>query len=512
MTLAISPERFDVIVVGAGPGGTLTALMLAQRGRKVAIVDRDLFPRFAIGESSTPIASRAIEQIAHDYDLPELLPLATWGAWRSSIPGVGGGLKRGFTYLDHRNLDHQLDGFNDLATSIPAPRRLLVAASMSDEVGDTHWVRSDVDSYLVDGCRRRGVTVLLGYEVESVSNQSPWRLGLTDRMNLPAGRPASFTADILVDASGRSAALLQRMGYRDVTDRLRTQTSARWTHAVNVPAFTLTLGEPPPYPPDAAAVHHLVNDGWVWQLPMSDGRTSFGRVWKGVRPFPSTRFRPLGGADFGGGLADGLDVSQHRSLADYLANGSLASDPGCWYSSDRVQRLWERPGVNDRWSLDLLPLPTTVATIDPLHSTGLAHAISGAQRIADLISRGAADEVERYQKQVGAEVALLDRVVSLAYRVMENSQLFYSACMLYFAIAISDEEDRAEGGFRPDRATWFADRLEVVDVVSQIETSLMRSFSYQKPLHPAIVHDCLQTICHVELACRDDNLYGYTFA
>lgn len=507
MALTSSPLRYDVIVVGAGPGGALTALMLAQRGRKVAIVDRDRFPRFAVGESSTPIASRTIEQIADDFELPELLPMATWGAWRQSIPHVGGGLKRGFTYLDHRNNDDRLDGFNDRSSIMPTSRRLLVAASLSDEVGDTHWVRSDVDEYLLECCRRRGVAVWLEHEVVSVSNQRPWSLGLRNRTDRRSDCLVSFTCDRLVDASGRSGVLLQRIGYQDVTSRLRTQTSARWTHVVNVPAFKLSLGEPPPYQPDAAAVHHLVNDGWVWQLPMADGRTSLGRVWKGVRALQSMEHS---GADHD--LARGLDVRYHRSLANYFASGSLASVPGRWFSSNRIQRLWGLAGTDERLSLDLLPLPTTIATIDPLHSTGLSHAISGAQRIADLIVRDASGDVGRYQDQVDSEVALLDRVVSLAYRVMENSQLFYSACMLYFAIAIGDEEDRAQYGFRPDRATWFADRIEVKEVVLDMEKLLTRSVLENSSLDPAMVHECLQKICGVELACRDDNLYGYTFA
>lgn len=512
MTIAASPDRFDVIVVGAGPGGSLTALMLAQRGRKVAIVDRDHFPRFAVGESSTPIASRVIEQIAANFGLPELLPLATWGQWRRCIPHIGGGLKRGFTYLDHRadgdkRDGAKLDGFNDRDSTMAPSRRLLVAASLSDEVGDTHWVRSDVDTYLVDCCRRRGVTVLLGHEVESVSNQSPWRLGLIDRTNHPPGRPVTFTSNCLVDASGRSGVLLQRMGYQDTTNRLRTRTAARWTHAVDVPPFSLTLGQPSPYPPHAAAVHHLVNDGWVWQLPMADGRTSLGRVWKGIGPLPVT-------AGFGadGSLGEGLDVTGYRGLADYLAGGSLASDPGRWFSSGRVQRLWERPSSKAHWSLELLPLPTTLATIDPLHSTGLAHALSGAQRIADLILRGAAGDVGRYEQQVNNEIELLDRVISLAYLVMENSQLFYFACMLYFAIAIRDEEDRVACGFRSDRATWFADRVEVIEVVSEMEDRLTRTFLHQESLRPGIVHDLLQKICRVDLACHDDHVYDYTFA
>jgi geranylgeranyl reductase family protein len=37
--------RFDVLVVGAGPGGSVTALVLARGGARVALVDKSAFPR-----------------------------------------------------------------------------------------------------------------------------------------------------------------------------------------------------------------------------------------------------------------------------------------------------------------------------------------------------------------------------------------------------------------------------------------------------------------------------------
>ena len=71
-------DRVDVLVMGAGFGGTLLSLMLKQRGMNVALVDAGSHPRFAIGESSTPVASQTLRWIVSEYQLPELLPLASW--------------------------------------------------------------------------------------------------------------------------------------------------------------------------------------------------------------------------------------------------------------------------------------------------------------------------------------------------------------------------------------------------------------------------------------------------
>ena len=52
-----APIDVDVAIVGSGFGGSLAALALLKRGHRVALVERGRHPRFAIGESSTPLAN-----------------------------------------------------------------------------------------------------------------------------------------------------------------------------------------------------------------------------------------------------------------------------------------------------------------------------------------------------------------------------------------------------------------------------------------------------------------------
>src|SRR3954471_21347019 len=136
-----APLVTDLAIVGSGFGGSLLALIARRLGLRVVLLERGRHPRFAIGESASPLAGVLIEQLADRYDLPRIKPLGSYGSWLRHQPHVGRGLKRGFTYYKHETGQRYR----------PAPDRanqLLVAASPCDEVADTHWLRADVDPFL----------------------------------------------------------------------------------------------------------------------------------------------------------------------------------------------------------------------------------------------------------------------------------------------------------------------------------------------------------------------------
>ena len=85
---AMSNIDADIAVLGAGFGGCLTALVLNQIGLKPVVIERASHPRFAIGESSTPIAGMLLRHLARKYDLPRIAPLAKYGSWRATYPDV----------------------------------------------------------------------------------------------------------------------------------------------------------------------------------------------------------------------------------------------------------------------------------------------------------------------------------------------------------------------------------------------------------------------------------------
>src|ERR1051325_4724960 len=123
----------DFIIVGSGFAGSIMAMILKRLGKSVAVLEKDRHPRFAIGESSTPLANLLLEELARKYDLPELAGFSKWGSWQKAHPEIACGLKRGFTFYKHE-FGREVD-FHDRT------QQLLVAASPHDRIADTHWHR-----------------------------------------------------------------------------------------------------------------------------------------------------------------------------------------------------------------------------------------------------------------------------------------------------------------------------------------------------------------------------------
>src|SRR5918993_2021848 len=53
----------DVIVIGGGPAGSTTSTLIAQKGYRVQLFERDRFPRFHIGESLIPETYWVLERL-----------------------------------------------------------------------------------------------------------------------------------------------------------------------------------------------------------------------------------------------------------------------------------------------------------------------------------------------------------------------------------------------------------------------------------------------------------------
>jgi len=56
-------KNYDVIIIGAGPAGSATAALLAEKGHRVVVLEREKFPRYHIGESLLPFTFYPLQRL-----------------------------------------------------------------------------------------------------------------------------------------------------------------------------------------------------------------------------------------------------------------------------------------------------------------------------------------------------------------------------------------------------------------------------------------------------------------
>lgn len=413
-------EHYDVGIVGSGFAGTILARALQSRGLSVLLVERSRHPRFALGESSTPLAGLALERLAARYGLDDLHHLAAYGRWRTHLPRLRHGKKRGFSFFHHHPGEPYRNGPRNEA-------RLLVAASPDDAIADNHWLRADVDAHLVQRACEEGVAYRDQTTVDALERESSgWRLR-GRRQN----RPWTSTVGRIVDASGPDGFLTRAIAIPSAPPSPAVDSGLLYAHLDGARPFAEaaeadgTHLSPGPFPDDHAAVHHLLEEGWMYQLPFDGGPVSVGLVLRGgPTGSPTDLWRRV--------------LGRYPTLAAQLA-GARPREALRW-----IPRMQHRRTVaaGTGWFL----LPHAYAFVDPMFSTGMAWSLLAVERLADRLSRGPeADLPEIYDRLLAREADQIERLVAAAYAAQHDFARFASMSFLYFAtVSIAETRQRLQ--------------------------------------------------------------------
>jgi FADH2 O2-dependent halogenase len=429
----------DLAIVGSGFGGSILAMIARRLGLRVALLERGRHPRFAIGESSSPLAGILIEQLADRYDLPRLKPLTAFGPWRRTYPDVVCGLKRGFTYFKH-------EAGRRFAVADSRANQLLVAASPNDELSDTHWLRADVDGFLMREAVAIGTDYVDEVELDAVEWSAVGTPTLTGRRGGAAFR---LQARGVVDATGPRGFLSRALAIESCAFDGYPRTQALFSHFTGVArcdemrdyAGAGARGEQPPYPVDNAALHHVFDGGWMWVLRFGNGVTSAGVA---VVDALADDLR----------LADG-EPAWHRLLERFPTVREQFAAARPIRRFDWMPRLGYRATVaaGPRWAM----LPSAAAFVDPLFSTGFPLTLLGVERLSSLLESGAffdgASSLDAYSATTLAEADHTARFVAGCYAGFPRFDAFVQYSMFYFAAASYAEmarrvaPNRASAGF-----------------------------------------------------------------
>jgi FADH2 O2-dependent halogenase len=430
----------DIAIVGSGFGGSLLAMIARRLGYRVTLLERGRHPRFAIGESASPLAGILIEQLADRYDLPRVRPLSAFGTWQRAYPSVVCGLKRGFTYFKHET-------GRPYKTDEQRTNQLLVAASPSDELSDTHWLRSDVDAFLANEA------IALGADYHDLVDLDGIEWHATGHPVLRGSRRGEsfqLRAQFVVDASGPRGFVSKALGIADRGFGRYPATQALFSHFTGVARCDQMEDYEPgvgrfdwgfdatPCPVDDAALHHVFDGGWMWVLRFGNGVTSAGVA---VEDWLAAELK----------LADG-EPAWHRLLARYPSVAAQFEDARPIREFTWMPRLAYRAEVaaGERWAM----LPSAAAFIDPLFSTGIPLTLLGIERLArglghpELKTRlekartSLSAAVSPYSTLTLADADRTARFIAGSYAGFRDFPMFASYSMFYFAAASFSEMAR----------------------------------------------------------------------
>jgi flavin-dependent dehydrogenase len=235
-------ERVEVAVIGGGPAGATAAAVAAQRGRQVALFERERFPRFHVGESLIPETFGVFERLG-------MLDALRGSRFveKHSVQFVNerGVLSEPFYFADHK------------------PHK----SSQTWQVR-----RSEFDEMMLRNAARLGVAVHEGCRVLEVlfdgSGSEARARGI--KVQDEAGLVRTVEANVVVDASGQGAMIQSRLGLRDWDQELKK--AAVWSYWKGA---TRGTGR------DEGATLVLQLDekqGWFWYIPLHDDIVSVGVV------------------------------------------------------------------------------------------------------------------------------------------------------------------------------------------------------------------------------------------
>ncbi len=325
------PNSLDVLVIGAGPAGCIAASLLHKAGLRVAVFERDTFPRFVIGESLLPRCMDHMDEAGLLDDVKA----------RNYIVKIGAGILRG-SERAFFNFEEQFTPGWSWTWQVP---------------------RADFDQTLALGVAKKGIPVL-------------------HRHTVTAFQPGTHPRTTVVDDTGatqvvESRFVLDASGYGRVLPRL-LDLELPSEQPVRQALFSHVTGDLRPAGAEEGRIWVCVHEdcGWIWIIPFSNGLTSVGAV--GEPPI----FEKHRGVDDEDTLR--RIFATEPNARDRLKEMKLTFSPR-WIRgySVSVKRLW-----GEGFCL----AGNATEFLDPVFSSGVTLAMESASRAAKLTIRQLAGE------------------------------------------------------------------------------------------------------------------------
>ncbi|GIV32758.1 MAG: dehydrogenase/oxidoreductase [Chitinophagales bacterium] len=313
----------DVLIIGAGPSGTVAASLIKQAGFQVQIVEKQRFPRFVIGESLLPKCMEGLQEAGF---IPALEK-------RGFQKKYGAKFVKGKEICDFNFEDQYSSGWS-WTWQVP---------------------RADFDKTLADEVERMGVPV--AYETEVTHIQFNGTHTVTT-IQQPEG-VKTIKARFIIDASGYGR-VIPRLLHLDRPSSFPVR-KALFTHVEDVHR---SLADEP----NRITVVVHADSVWIWIIPFSNGITSVGIValpefFESFRGTPTDQMRAI--------------LTRESLTAKRFENAPFLFEP-------RVMQGWST--TTDKFYGNGYVLVGNVTEfLDPIFSSGVTLAVESARRAAHLV-------------------------------------------------------------------------------------------------------------------------------
>jgi len=334
----ITKQVTQVVIIGAGPSGSVAAALLHQHNIKVMVIEKSVFPRFSIGESLLPACMEVIEQA-------NMLDAVNKSDFQ---------LKNGAAF--HRNGHFTEFDFNDKFTP---------------GIGTTFQVqRANFDKVLADQAQKQGVDIFYQHEVIALNLENKPLLTVLDEHK----QPYQIAADFVLDASGFGR-VLPRLLDLELPSTLAPR-KAIFTHIQdNISSTAFDRNK------ILISVHPDDPEVWYWLIPFSNGSCSLGVVAKAefLEKYPQDNNQALQQL-----------VNEEKNLKEVLANALYPNPSGeiIGYSAN-VKQL-----CSDKFAL----LGNAGEFLDPVFSSGVTIALKSAQFASETLVKQLSGEEVDWQK------------------------------------------------------------------------------------------------------------------